>query len=836
MKAYAINNELSLEEYKVNIFRLNMLLSTIVPTILLTTMAWFVNYDLKSLIVGASFILSHAFISYKVNSKNYLVITTYHFVVTFICALALSNLLPFIKYEFIVCLALIITVYACYPLNKKGLNVFFYSLFALAAVVTGIYENFFDNRFESTLASDNFNKIFFVFCIYTVVLQIYLAIKVQNKILLDSNSNFSRYQALFDNSADAILISSRKKKRIVSCNERAEELFNISKAEFLSPAFSNSSIMPEFQPNGKSSKSVSTNQVKLVRETGLSSQFDFTHLRDGVEFETETTIVLNSANPDITIVIIKDISDRKEAETKLNDRNELLNNLLNSSFDGIEIFSYDEEMNVVDYETNHQLSELFGRTPAELKVMNFKALSAEFQNGTALDDALINKLEFFKGKFKTNDQVEFEWSFKHKNGTPFDTRYSRYSFKKGTSKVVVSVFKDITEENRIKKELELNEAMYSHLFESAFDGMEILHKENGVKVGPSEKNEKYLELFDAAKEDLEIDDAIMKFAPELQANGEKSNERIIEISNEFRQNGKVNFDWRVRTKQGKIKDVNISCYDLKVTDTTSFTTVTVKDVSENVRQRQLIKSQLNALNTKNEQLEKYIESNMQLENFAYIASHDLQAPIRSIISFSQLLQKSLGDSITEEQKEYTKFVVDYSINMKRLIDDLLQFSRVNTKRANINLINPEELVGNLKHLLLSDFEKEQVELEIKDLPKYINGDEVKLNQLLQNLITNAVKFKSEDRPAKVEVGYVPNNNGHWHFYVKDNGMGIGEEYHDKIFMLFKRLNGNKPGTGLGLAICKKIIDQHDGKIWLESEEGEGTTFHFTIDKNLLGTN
>ncbi len=248
-------------------------------------------------------------------------------------------------------------------------------------------------------------------------------------------------------------------------------------------------------------------------------------------------------------------------------------------------------------------------------------------------------------------------------------------------------------------------------------------------------------------------------------------------------------------------------------------------------QNNTIQEQLKVLNAKNKELEKYIESNMQLENFAYIASHDLKTPIRTIISFAQLLKRKLNKQLEGDAKEYFDFIITSSHNMKQLIDDLLTYSRVNSQSLNKKLVNVERLIEYISLEIQSTIQEKEVLIQEHNLPTSLHADSTKLKQLFQNLITNGIKFHKEGERPIITVNAIEKET-EWLFSVADNGIGIEPAYFDKIFVLFKKLHNNSEyeGTGLGLAICKKVVEQHNGRIWVESTYGEGTTFYFTIAK------
>jgi len=239
--------------------------------------------------------------------------------------------------------------------------------------------------------------------------------------------------------------------------------------------------------------------------------------------------------------------------------------------------------------------------------------------------------------------------------------------------------------------------------------------------------------------------------------------------------------------------------------------------------------------TAGEQLFKIAEelkkSNEELEQFAYIASHDLQEPLRAVSAYCQLLKENNYECIDEEGQKYLDYAVDSSLRMKTLIKELLDYSRVGRKDKPFEQID----LKNLLQETLNDFEvtiKETgVEVIIEsDLPE-IYGIRFRIKQLLHNLISNSIKFRGKENP-EIRIGCCgESTSDHWLFYVKDNGIGIDPEYYDRIFGVFKRLYSRDeyPGTGIGLALCKRIVETHGGNIWVDSIKN-GTYMYFTISK------
>lgn len=222
-------------------------------------------------------------------------------------------------------------------------------------------------------------------------------------------------------------------------------------------------------------------------------------------------------------------------------------------------------------------------------------------------------------------------------------------------------------------------------------------------------------------------------------------------------------------------------------------------------------------------------SNHELEQFAYVASHDLQEPLRKMSSFCSLLAEEYGDKLEGDGKVYIKYVTDGAGRLRTLIQDLLSFSRISSLEAELGRVDANDALALAIENLEGAVEEVSAKVTHDDLPS-IWAIERQFAQLLQNLIGNSIKYRSESRP-KIHVG-VQDRTDEWEFFVSDNGIGIDPEFHDRIFGIFKRLHGREKygGTGIGLAICMRIVDRLGGRIWVESAEGEGSTFRFTIPK------
>jgi PAS domain S-box-containing protein len=228
------------------------------------------------------------------------------------------------------------------------------------------------------------------------------------------------------------------------------------------------------------------------------------------------------------------------------------------------------------------------------------------------------------------------------------------------------------------------------------------------------------------------------------------------------------------------------------------------------------------------------KSNEDLEEFAYVASHDLQEPLRVVSSYCQLLKEKHYSCMDEESKKYLDYSISSAMRMKTLIKELLDFSRVGRKDKPFEKINLQELLEEV----LCDFEvtlkETKAEIIMESNMPNVMGISFRMKQLLHNIISNSLKFRSDKKPI-IRIGCCEDSKrmNYWLFYIKDNGIGIDPKYYDRVFGIFKRLYSREeyPGTGIGLALCKKIVEAHGGEIWVESENREGTYVYFTISKS-----
>jgi light-regulated signal transduction histidine kinase (bacteriophytochrome) len=254
-------------------------------------------------------------------------------------------------------------------------------------------------------------------------------------------------------------------------------------------------------------------------------------------------------------------------------------------------------------------------------------------------------------------------------------------------------------------------------------------------------------------------------------------------------------------------------------------TGTIRDVTE-------LRAAEEAVRLKTREIEEHAaelqRSNAELEQFAYVASHDLQEPLRMVASYCQLLQRRYKDKLDGDANEFIGFAVEGANRMQRLINDLLGYSRIGRQGGNPENFRAADALKTVLANLQGAISESGAKIEIGALPE-IRANRTQVGQLFQNMIGNAIKFRRDGEAPLIRISATPEEK-FWHFLIEDNGIGIEKEYLERVFLIFQRLHErNKyPGTGIGLAIVKKVIEHHGGRIWIESTPGRGSKFNFTL--------
>ncbi|OGP86892.1 MAG: hypothetical protein A2031_06185 [Deltaproteobacteria bacterium RBG_19FT_COMBO_43_11] len=358
--------------------------------------------------------------------------------------------------------------------------------------------------------------------------------------------------------------------------------------------------------------------------------------------------------------------------------------------------------------------------------------------------------------------------------------------------------------------LKEGEAKYRALFESAIDTIILIDNEVIIDC-----NLATLKMFRGTREQL-IGHNTWDFMPEFQSDGILSKDMAKEKIRQALKGETLFLEWSFIRCDGSAFDTELTFNAIALKGQKYFQAI-IRDITE----RKQAAEQMKKLT---QELER---SNTDLAQFAYVASHDLQEPLRMVTSFVQLLQKRYQGKLDKDADEFISYAVDGASQMQRLINDLLKYSRVGTHGKKLEPTNCNIVVTHAISNLSKTIKEADAVINIDHLPT-ISADYTQLVQLFQNLISNAIKYHGKKQP-EILIRAI-NKGDNWLFSVRDNGIGIDKDYIDKIFVIFQRLHNKSkyPGTGIGLSICKKIVERHGGRIWVESKLGQGSTFYFTI--------
>jgi len=393
----------------------------------------------------------------------------------------------------------------------------------------------------------------------------------------------------------------------------------------------------------------------------------------------------------------------------------------------------------------------------------------------------------------------------------FDLRVSAIQDWQSHVQGQVVVLRDITERKRMEEALRESEEKYRTILENIEDG----YYEVDLAGNFTFFNDSLWRVLGYSSEEL-------MGMNDRQYTDKENAKKLFQTFNKVYRTGQPlkESDWEVIRKDGTKKYVEAS---VSLKRDSSGKPIGFRGIVRDVTER---KQAEEALKEKTEELAR---SNRELEQFAYVASHDLQEPLRMVTNFVQLLAKRYQGKLDSNADDFINFAVDGTMRMWKLINDLLAYSRVGTRSHTFEPINCETILQEALDNLKVTMEESGAVVTHDPLPT-VMADNPQLVELFQNLIGNAIKFRG-DEPPRVHISASRNGNG-WIFSVCDNGIGIAPEYAERIFIIFQRLHGRNeyPGTGIGLAVCKKIVERHGGRIWVESEPKKGATFYFTLPK------
>jgi PAS domain S-box-containing protein len=493
---------------------------------------------------------------------------------------------------------------------------------------------------------------------------------------------------------------------------------------------------------------------------------------------------------------VRDISNRKAAEARYR-------GLLEAAPDGMVVVDQSGAIVLL----NVQAEKHFGYRSDELLGQKVTNIIPEGFAERLIADGTRTAAEALAQQIGTG----IELYGRRKDGSEFPIEIMLSPLESAEGILVTAAIRDITTRKDAERHLAQMEARYRGLLEAAPDGMVVVDQ-SGAIVLLNVQAEKHFGYRSDELLGQKVTNIIPEgFAERLIADGTRTTAEAL-----AQQIG-TGIELYGRRKDGSEFPIEIMLSPLESTEGI-LVTAAIRDITVRREAEANLAQKVEELNRSNE----------ELEQFAYIASHDLQEPLRMVASYTQLLSKRYKGRLDSDADEFIAFAVDGASRMQRLIQDLLAYSRVGKKGGELLDVSSEESLLLAINNLRSAIEDSGALVTHDPLPR-VMADEVQLTQLLQNLVGNAIKYQRPGVPL-IHVSAVRNDKGMWLFSIRDNGLGIDSQFFEKIFGMFQRLHKREEfaGTGMGLAICKKIVERHGGEISVESQPGVGSTFHFTL--------
>lgn len=496
--------------------------------------------------------------------------------------------------------------------------------------------------------------------------------------------------------------------------------------------------------------------------------------------------------------ITQSVSERKKMEETLRETNLYLESLFLSPY--APIIVWDTQFNITRF--NPAFEELTGRKAREVIGKPIKIL---------FPPALANESMELIRKATTGEQWQTaEINIQHINGSISIVLWNSANVLDTDNKNIIATIAqghNITHRKLLEGVLHFQSEILSNMSEAVY----LARMEDGIIVYTNSNFEKMF--------GYQSDEMIGRHVSIVNNPTEKDpKETTKEILNFINENGYWNGEIQNIKKDGTVF-WSYACVTLFIHSIFGKVLLTIYT---DITQRKKNELEIQQL------LENLEISNKELEQFAYVSSHDLQEPLRMIASYTQLLEKRYKDKLDADALDFIHYAVEGANRLQKLINDLLDYSRITSRGRELEKVDTSMILGYVISNLQQLIAENSAFITIDDLP-LVQADESQLVRLFQNLIANAIKFKKKTESPKIHISCKKKNNL-YEFSVSDNGIGIDMQYQEKIFTIFQRLHTIKdyPGTGIGLAICKRIVERHGGTIWFESKENEGSTFYFTL--------
>jgi PAS domain S-box-containing protein len=609
-----------------------------------------------------------------------------------------------------------------------------------------------------------------------------------------------RYRGLLEAAPDAMVVVNQGGE-IVLLNVQAEKQFGYSRDELVGQKVKN--IIPEGFAERLIADGTRSAAEALAQQIGTGIEL-VARRKNRSEFPIEIMLSpLESAEGTLVTAAIRDISVRRAAEKHLAQMEGRYRGLLEAAPDAMVVVNQGGEIVLLNVQAEKQ----FGYSRDELVGQKVKNIIPEGFAERLIADGTRSAAEALAQQIGTG----IELIALRKNGTEFPIEIMLSPLESTEGTLVTAAIRDISVRRAAEKHLAQMEGRYRGLLEAAPDAMVVVNQVGEIVL----LNVQAEKQFGYSRDELvgqKVKNIIPKgFAERLVADALRS------VEDALAQQIGTGLELTGRRRDSSEFPIELMLSPLESAEGI-LVTAAVRDITTRK------KAEANLLN----KVEELNRSNEELGQFAYIASHDLQEPLRMVASYTQLLSRRYKGKLDSDADEFIAFAVDGASRMQRLIQDLLAYSRVGTKGRDLVEISSEEALEQALINLRGAIEDKGALVTHDPLPNVV-ADDMQLVQLFQNLIGNAIKYQSSGIP-KVHISVTKNGGKRWTFSVKDNGLGIDSQYFEKIFGMFQRLHKREEfaGTGIGLAICKKIVERHGGSISVESEPGHGSTFRFAL--------
>ncbi|MGC2530287.1 MAG: PAS domain S-box protein [Candidatus Acidiferrum sp.] len=616
----------------------------------------------------------------------------------------------------------------------------------------------------------------------------------------ESKDSGAKYRGLLEAAPDAMVVVNEGGE-IVLLNVQAEKQFGYSRDELVGQKVKN--IIPEGFAERLIADGTRSAADALAQQIGTGIEL-IARRKNKTEFPIEIMLSpLESAEGTLVTAAIRDISVRRAAEKHLAQMEGRYRGLLEAAPDAMVVVNQSGAIVLLNVQAEKQ----FGYSRDELIGQKVKNIIPEGFAERLIADGTRSAAEALAQQIGTG----IELVARRRNGSKFPIEIMLSPLESAEGTLVTAAIRDISVRRAAEKHLAQMEGRYRGLLEAAPDAMVVVNQSGAIVL----LNVQAEKQFGYSRDEL-IGQKVKNIIPEGFA------ERLVadalrSVEDALAQQIGTGIELTGRRKDGTEFPIEIMLSPLESAEGI-LVTAAVRDITTRKKAEADLLSKVEELNRSNE----------ELGQFAYIASHDLQEPLRMVASYTQLLSRRYKGKLDSDADEFIAFAVDGASRMQRLIQDLLAYSRVGTKGRELLDISSEDALQQALLNLRGAIGEKGALVTHDPLPSVL-ADEMQLVQLFQNLVGNAIKYQRSGIP-KVHISAARNGGKKWIFSVKDNGLGIDSQYFERIFGMFQRLHKREEfaGTGIGLAICKKIVERHGGSISVESSPGHGSTFRFAL--------